>query len=234
MVRLSYQHVLTTLAFAAPSRRAPDVRMQQPSPLLLPDRGQRLQRSRQLPKPLEQLDPAPLPTDTQSPTRDDASDAPSAPEAAVVDLWTYQAEGGALWGAVANRSQLALWLQYELGLPAAELEPRCMLETLPLANRGTQRRLRRLWQDRRLLLQGVMLNELTDQAGGSLDDDVRAERAFRRKLTGYVRRVQRISPSRHEKVPCPPPPSPPSLSLTFPHPPLPPPPTGCRRRCSSM
>ena len=107
---VAWYHVLTTLAFAAPSRRPPDVRMQQPSPLLLPDRDQRLQRSRQLPEPLEQLDPAPLPTDAQSPTSDDASDAPSAPEAAVVDLWTYQAEGGALWGAVANRSQLALWL----------------------------------------------------------------------------------------------------------------------------
>ena len=46
---------------------------------------------------------------------------------------------GERWGAVANRSQLALWLQYELGLPAAELEPRCTLEQLPLASRGTRR-----------------------------------------------------------------------------------------------
>ena len=220
-MRLSYHHVLTTLAFAAPSRRAPDVRMQQPSPLLLPDRGQRLQRSRQLP------DPTPLPTDVQPPTSDDASDAPSAPEAAVVDLWTYQAKGGALWGAVANRSQLALWLQYELGLPAAELEPRCMLETLPLANRGTQRRLRRLWQDRRLLLQG-MLNELTDEPAAA---SVAAcgQSAPRRKLTGYVRRVQRLALT--PRNPCPPP----TLPTSYPPPPPPSPsPTGCGRHCSSM
>jgi hypothetical protein len=95
MVAHGWCHVLTTLAFATPSRRAPDVPRMQPSPLLLPDRvGQQLQRSRQLPQHLEQLDPAPLPTDAQPPTSDDASDAPSAPEAAVVDLWTYQAEGG--------------------------------------------------------------------------------------------------------------------------------------------
>ena len=43
------------------------------------------------------------------------------------------------------------------------------------------------------------MSELTAHASGSPDDDVRAERAFRRKLTNYVRRVQRLSPSRHEK-----------------------------------
>ena len=192
------RQLLTTLALAAPPRRAPDVPRMQLSPPLLPDR-----RSRQRPQYLEQLDPTPLPTDAQLLTSDDASDASSAPpsrrrrrrsagtepEEAIVDLWTYQAEGGvaawlkialarsypcgrpplkratclptatlwaqeeppctlyqahlgragAAWGAVANRSQLALWLQYELGLPAAELEPRCMLEQLPLANRGTWR-----------------------------------------------------------------------------------------------
>ena len=48
MVAHGWCHVLTTLAFATPSRRAPDVPRMQPSPLLLPDRdGQRLQRSRQ-------------------------------------------------------------------------------------------------------------------------------------------------------------------------------------------
>ena len=146
--------LLTTLAFAAPSRRAPDMPRMQLSPPHLPERvGRRLQRSRQRPQYLEQLGPAQLPTEAQLPTSDDASDAPSAPpthrrrrhsagtelEEATVDLWTYQAPGGAAWGAVANRSQLALWLQYELGLPAAELEPRCMLEQLTLANRGTWR-----------------------------------------------------------------------------------------------
>ena len=202
MVANGLRQLLTTLALAAPPRRAPDVPRMQLSPPLLPDRVGRLQRSRQRPQYLEQLDPAPLPTDAQLATSDDASDAPSAPpsrrrrrrsagtepEEAIVDLWTYQAEGGvaawskspllaathaaarrsrgppacprlpsgpkrspctlyqahlgragAAWGAVANRSQLALWLQYELGLPAAELEPRCMLEQLPLANRGTWR-----------------------------------------------------------------------------------------------
>merc|ERR1740117_690066 len=43
------------------------------------------------------------------------------------------------------------------------------------------------------------MSELTAHASGSPDDAVRAERAFRRKLTNYVRRVQRLSPSRHEK-----------------------------------
>lgn len=131
-----------------------------------------------------------------------SSSAPSEPTTSeeTVDLWLYQEPGGPTWGAVANRSQLALWLQYELGEPASELEPQCVLERLPLAKRGTQRRLRRLWRDRRLLLQGVQMNELTAPSAGSsrADGDWRAERAFRRKLAGYVRRVQRLTPSRHE------------------------------------
>ena len=105
--------LLTTLAFAAPSRRAPDMPRMQLSPLPQPDRvGRRLQRSRQRPQYLEQLGPAQLPTEAQLPTSNDASDAPSAPpthrrrrhsagtelEEATVDLWTYQAPGGvAAW-----------------------------------------------------------------------------------------------------------------------------------------
>ena len=153
---------------------------------------------------------------------------------------------------MANRTQLALWVQYELGLPASEIEPRCMLEQLPLANRGTQRQLSRLWRDRRLLLQvcshpsapavpsapfcarhthrttcaycarcarctvcrpaaahralppppqGVLMSELKAHASGRPNDARRAENAFRRKLSSYAHRVQRLSPSRHEKVP---------------------------------
>ena len=113
MVNTGVCQLLTTLAFATPPRRPPDMLRMQLSPLHLPERvGRRLQRSRQRPQYLEQLGPAQLPTEAQLPTSDDASDAPSAPpthrrrrhsagtelEEATVDLWTYQAPGGvAAW-----------------------------------------------------------------------------------------------------------------------------------------
>ena len=87
---------------AAPLRLAPDMPRMQLSPLPLPGRLQR-------PQYLEQIAPTPLQTEEWLLMNDDASDplppattrrrrrsASTEPdEAATVDLWTYQAPGGA-------------------------------------------------------------------------------------------------------------------------------------------
>ena len=105
-------YALATLSFASPLRRAPDMPRMQLSPLPLPERAGRLQRLRQRPQYLEQLDPAradSAPLQTEGRLGDDAPDAlpalatrrrrPAAstkPDEATVDLWTYQAPGGAI------------------------------------------------------------------------------------------------------------------------------------------
>ena len=110
-------------------------------------------------------------------------------------MWTYRDPSGELWGAIGtNRTQLALWLQYELCEAAPLYEPLCELERLPLASGRTHRRLRGLWRDQRLLLQGVRLSELSTTSG------TRPERAFRRELAMHARRVQKLSPSRFERA----------------------------------
>ena len=99
------------------------------------------------------------------------------------------------YGAVGvSERQCAQWLQHALGVGVGgnvtALREACAVSCRSAA--PTHRRLRRLWNDGRLLVRGTRLSDLAEELGG------RPERGFRRELAARARRVQRLSPSRVE------------------------------------
>ena len=113
-----------------------------------------------------------------------------------IEWWRYVGADGHEYGAVGvSERQCAQWLQHALGVGVGgnvtALREACAIGELPLRERRTHRRLRRLWNDGRLLVRGTRLSDLAEELGGA-----RPERGFRRELAAYARRVQRLSPSR--------------------------------------
>jgi hypothetical protein len=125
---------------------------------------------------------------------------PVADQEDMVRLLTLSAGGRQFSAIGVSAMSLSRWAAHELGDAAlhpptscAE-EEACCEESLPLGDRKTHRRLRRLWRRGDLLLAG----SLTDlaKAGGLAEP----ARSFRRELSVLARRAQTLAPGTNESA----------------------------------